>query len=136
MAVRKYAAWGKVPGKLAQKRWDKLVVDHGDGAGEELRRIIFSDPEAFKATGMWSIADYEVETILRAQYYTTVRNVGRGLPKDRREFKSFAEAIADAGNDPQVLVYGVISEINSTSLARKYWAFYTTIIAAVAERDK
>jgi hypothetical protein len=137
MAIRVYKSWAKVPGQTAQKKWDKLVADHGDLASVECFKIILSDPEAFKYGDgrAYAVDDHEVGVLIAAKYFTTVRNVGRGVPKDRREFKTFAEAVADANNDPQVLVYGVVTEINSTSLAPKYWGFYAVILTALVARS-
>jgi hypothetical protein len=131
----KYTTWEKVPGITAQKKWDKLVETSGELASEALRRIVMNDPMAFnKSKYVGVMDDYEVSVLLLSKYFTTVRRVGRGQPVDRRVFESFSKALADVNGDSQVLVYGVVTDINSTALSRKYWPFYIAILAAVAER--
>lgn len=131
-----YKSWAKVPGTTAHKKWDRILSTHGELASEELRRIVLADPAAFKYGGglAHSMVDDEVRVVLHAAYFTTVRNMGRGIAKDRREFPSLSQAIADRAGNPQVLIYGVVTEIDSTALSPKYLEFYTAVIAAVTER--
>lgn len=136
--LNKYKSWTKVPGKTAQKKWDKLVEVEGELAAEVLRRMVLADPEVFVYGDgrAYAIDNYELGVVLAAKYFTTVRNVGRSFAKDRREFPTLARAIADADGDPRVLVYGVASDINSTALSRKYFDFYKAVLAAIAERGR
>lgn len=138
LPLNKYKTWAKVPGTTSQKKWDTLLSKYGELAAEVLRRLVLADPEAFAYGGgrAYAVVDHEIGVLLHAAYFTTVRNVGRGIPKDRREFKTFAAAVRDAEGDRQALIYGVVTEINSTSLSPKYWDFYKAIIAAVSERTQ
>lgn len=73
------------------------------------------------------------EAIFRhAAYFTTVRRLSRRVKFgpvewDRREFKSFPEALQDAGDDPQVLVYAVSEEERFFCVPKKEYAKYLKI---------
>lgn len=132
----KWKTWQKIPGTTAHKKWDRLVDTYGELASEVLRRIVLKDGASFvyARSSVPPVDDCEVVVLLTAKHFTTVRRVERAAPKEVRTFERFSQAVADVAGDPTVIVYGVVTDINSTSLPPKYWKFYTAILAAVAER--
>lgn len=140
MARKFYTSWSKVPGSSAQKKWAAIqasALKNDLTARDAFIALIVYDSEAFKIDPMTFSQtgdDHEVEILLRAKYFTTVRRLGRGMPNDIRQWTTFAEAVEDAKNDPRAIVYGVASSVNTTCLSRVHWDFYHLVVEAVARR--
>lgn len=141
MAKTFYTSWAKVPGNSAQKKWAAIqafALANGLEAKNLLLGLLVYDKEALSLTTEFSQTgdDHEIEVILRAKYYTTVRRRGRGQANDVRRFTIFRDAVADAEHDPRALVYGVVTDVNSTCLSRPHWEFYKLLIEVRALREQ
>lgn len=140
--------WSTAKGKTFEQKWawirHRCEKARGICPYGVLRRVILSDPNAFKidAGGMRpehaagpDPKEYEIVVLLAASHFTTARPTPRGVPTDRRTFPTFDEAVADAGDDPRVLIYGVCESGRATPLSRDLWQAYSTIVTAVKQRD-
>ncbi len=142
MARNFYTSWAKVPGATAQKKWATIqgfAMRNGGVADDLLRALLVYDKEALKIdphTFSQTGDDHEVEVLLRAVYFNTVRRQGRGAPNDVRKFATFAEAQKDAQDDPRAIVYGVVNTVNSTALSRAHWKFYNLVIESMGLRGQ
>ena len=140
--------WSTVKGKTFGQKW-RSVKSMCEKAGRMspytmLRELIIRDPEAFKidegsmrpehAAGPDS-DEYEIVILMSASHFTTVRPTPRGVPNERRTFSTFLDAFSDVGDEDRVLIYGVCESGRATPLSSNLWKAYSTIVAAVAERD-
>ena len=62
-----------------------------------------------------SVREYENWVIKRADYFTCVIKHGPA-PKEREEFPTLAEAIAQRGGNPKAMVYAVMNEGRSVMI--------------------
>jgi hypothetical protein len=74
---------------------------------------------SFEMTTPKTRTDWEDAICTNAKAFTVLRRAGRGA-YDRREFSSFASAVADAKDDPRAMVY-VRDDSQGCMIARAHW---------------